>query len=48
MTINYDTNECYVSLHPLAIELEEISFSDYLEKLVANGWSIVSKEELLV
>jgi hypothetical protein len=48
VTINYVTNECYVSLHPLAIELEEISIEDYINKLVANEWRIVSKEELLV
>jgi hypothetical protein len=44
VTINYETNECYVSLHPLAMELEEISI--YIDKLKANEWSIVSKEEL--
>lgn len=47
VTINYHANECYVSLHPLAIELEEISIYDYRNKLVANGWHIVSKEELV-
>lgn len=47
VTINYATNECYVSLHPLAIELEDISINDYIDKLMANEWSIVSKEELL-
>lgn len=47
VTINYEKNECFVSLHPLAIEIEEISINDYIEKLVANGWSIVSKEELV-
>ncbi|WP_186580264.1 hypothetical protein [Aquibacillus kalidii] len=47
VTINYETNECYVSLQPLAMELEEISINDYIDKLVANEWRIVSKEELL-
>lgn len=47
VTINYETNECYVSLYPLAIELEEICINDYIDKLVANEWRIVSKEELL-
>ena len=47
VTINYETNECYVSLHPLASDLEEICINDYIDKLVANEWRIVSKEELL-
>lgn len=47
VTLNYETNECYVSLHPLAIEVEEMSITDYLDKLTANGWRIVPKEELL-
>lgn len=47
VTINYEKNECYVSLHPVAIGIEEISINDYIDKLVANGWRIVSKEELL-
>ena len=46
VTINYATNECYVSLHPLAMELEEMSINDYIDNLVANEWHIVSKEEL--
>ncbi len=45
VTINYETNECYVSLHPLAMELEEMSMNEYIDKLTANGWSLVSKEE---
>ena len=32
---------------PLALELEEMSIDDYIVKLVANNWRIVSKEELL-
>lgn len=47
VTLNYELNECYVSLHPLAIELEEISMNDYLDKLLTNGWRIVTKEELI-
>ncbi|PZX01208.1 hypothetical protein C7437_1252 [Psychrobacillus insolitus] len=47
VTIKYETNECYVSLNPLAMELEEICINDYIDKLVANEWRIVSKEELL-
>ena len=48
VTVNYETDECYVSLHPLAIEIEEISINDYLDKLLANKWRIVSKEESLL
>ncbi|KKB33681.1 hypothetical protein [Bacillus thermotolerans] len=40
-------NECYVSLHPLAMEIEEINVNDYIDKLVANEWRVVSKEELI-
>ncbi|WP_026690435.1 hypothetical protein [Alteribacter aurantiacus] len=47
VTINYETNECYVSLQPLVMELEEISVSEYIDKLVANKWGIVSKDKLL-
>ncbi|SES44857.1 hypothetical protein [Psychrobacillus sp. OK032] len=47
VTINYETNECYVSLHPLAMEIEEININEYIDKLVANKWRIVSKEEFI-
>ncbi|QFK70719.1 hypothetical protein F7984_05435 [Pradoshia sp. D12] len=46
VTVNYEKNECYVSLSPMAIELEEIRFDDYIGKLTANGWEIVSKEDI--
>ncbi|MFJ7466997.1 hypothetical protein ACIQWI_00480 [Peribacillus frigoritolerans] len=46
VTINYASNECLVSLNPLAIEIEEIRMEPYLEKLEAHGWRAVSKEEL--
>ena len=46
VSINYASNECYVSLTPLAIEIEEITTEIYIEKLEANGWRVVSKEEL--
>ena len=46
VTVHYAKQECYASLSPLAIELEEISLSDYINKLLANGWEIVSKEDL--
>lgn len=48
VTVNYEKNECYVSLSPMAIELEEISFDDYINKLAANGWEIVSKEDVSI
>ena len=48
VTVNYELGECYVSLQPLAIEMEEIDINDYIDKLVANDWRIVSKEELLL
>lgn len=43
VTINYTSNECFVSLVPLAIEVEKISVEDYIEKLKKHGWSIQSK-----
>lgn len=43
VTVNYVKNECYVSLHPLAIELEDISINDYIDKLLQNDWKIASK-----
>jgi len=48
VTVNYEKNECYVSLSPMAIDLEEISFDDYINKLTANGWEIVSKEDVSI
>ena len=45
VTLDYSANECYVSLSPLAIELEEICLNDYIEKLVAHDWRIIPKEE---
>jgi hypothetical protein len=35
VTINYAWNECFVSLHPLAMEIEEIRMETYIEKLEA-------------
>ena len=46
VSINYAANECFVSLTPPAQEIEEITIEVYIEKLVANGWRVVSKEEL--
>ena len=46
VTINYASNECYVSLQPLLLEIEEIKIETYLKKLEENGWHVISKEEL--
>jgi len=46
VTIHYDSNECYVSLQPLMLEIEDIKVETYLEKLKGHGWRVVSKEEL--
>ncbi|MCY8955783.1 hypothetical protein MOE39_18435 [Bacillus cereus] len=46
VSINYASNECFVSLHPLAIELEDIKLDTYIEKLEAYGWLAAPKEEL--
>lgn len=43
VTINYTSNECLVSLVPLAIEVEKISVEDYIKKLKTHGWSIPSR-----
>lgn len=46
VTINYASDECFVSLTPLAIEIEELKIDTYIKKLQAHGWRVVSKEEL--
>lgn len=46
VTINYASNECWVSLTPLAIEIEEIKVEEYIKKLEAHGWRSMSKEDL--
>lgn len=38
VTINYATEQCWVSLAPLVLELEEISVAEYVEHLKAHGW----------
>lgn len=45
VTIDYSNNECLVSLSPLVIELQEISFEDYQEHLAAHGWKSVEREK---
>ncbi|WP_456270955.1 hypothetical protein [Bacillus sp. AK031] len=46
VTIDYSNNTCWVSLSPLAIEVEEMKFEEYIEKLKSNGWNTLTKEEL--
>jgi hypothetical protein len=46
ITINYAMNECFVSLKPLVLEIEEIKIETYIEKLKAHGLRVISKEEL--
>ncbi|MNE74046.1 hypothetical protein D3C80_1700920 [compost metagenome] len=46
VTLNYAVDECWVSLAPLAIELENIPIETYIQKLTANGWRVVSNEEI--
>ncbi|MGY0694567.1 hypothetical protein ACW2QC_17595 [Virgibacillus sp. FSP13] len=46
ITINYASNECFVSLQPLVLEREEIRIETYIERLKAHGWRDISKEEL--
>ncbi|WP_245690156.1 hypothetical protein [Sediminibacillus albus] len=46
VTISYASDTIWVSLAPLAIELEEISVETYIQHLKAHDWRIVSKEEL--
>lgn len=45
VTIDYASDECWVSLTPLAIELEDIPITTYIENLQAHGWHTVSKEQ---
>ncbi len=46
VTINYASDECWVSLAPLALEIEEIKVGTYVKKLKDNDWREVSREEL--
>ena len=46
VTMNYASDECWVSLSPLELEREEIELKAYIERLKANGWRVVSKEEM--
>lgn len=43
VTINYATEECWVSLTPLLPERTDISISKYAERLKTHGWKCVPK-----
>lgn len=45
VTLNYETEECWVSLAPLAIEIEELGIEAYMEHLEAHGWKRMAKED---
>lgn len=38
VTLDYSTNECWVSLTPLMIELQDIPIEEYLQHLKKHGW----------
>ncbi|MFP4978304.1 hypothetical protein ACE6ED_23055 [Paenibacillus sp. CN-4] len=44
VTLNYASEECWVSLAPLAIEVQYLGLEAYVEKLRAHGWKAVSRE----
>ena len=46
VTVNYASNECFVSLAPMDMETEKITAKSYLAKLAANGWHPVSKLDI--
>lgn len=41
VTLHYETEECWVSLAPIALELTEIPVGNYIEQLLAHGWRVV-------
>jgi hypothetical protein len=46
VTIHYESDECWVSLAPLAIEIENIPRETYVNNLIHHGWRAISIEEL--
>ncbi|WP_117149127.1 hypothetical protein [Paraliobacillus zengyii] len=46
VTLNYSTDECLVSLHPLVLEKEDIKIEAYIDRLEEHGWRVVPKEDL--
>lgn len=48
ISINYETDECYVSMMPVRIENMDLKvLHTYIEKLKTNGWSVIPTEELV-
>ncbi|MCR2808034.1 hypothetical protein [Paenibacillus soyae] len=45
VTLDYSADECWVSLAPSVIELEEIPVEGYLAHLESHGWRAVSQED---
>lgn len=41
VTLNYATEDCWVSLAPLVPELADISIAAYVERLQEHGWERV-------
>ncbi|MCQ6288740.1 MULTISPECIES: hypothetical protein [Bacillus cereus group] len=47
-SINYETDECYVSMKPILMEtMDEKVLYTYIEKLKMNGWSVIPTEEFV-
>ncbi|MCQ6343507.1 hypothetical protein NPM06_28745 [Bacillus cereus] len=48
ISINYETDECYVSMMPVRIENMDLKvLHTYIEKLKMNGWSVIPTEEFV-
>jgi hypothetical protein len=45
VTLNYAVGECWVSLSPAAIEVQDIPIETYIENLEGHGWRAVAREE---
>ncbi|HHQ2481143.1 TPA: hypothetical protein ACSPJ7_005549 [Bacillus cereus] len=45
ITINYASNECYISLTPLLLGGKKMKIETYIEKLKMHGWRSVSRKE---
>jgi hypothetical protein len=44
VTLNYAEGDCWVSLAPLAIEVQDINIGTYLKNLELHGWRTVAPE----
>ncbi|MFG6116089.1 hypothetical protein ACGTN9_12990 [Halobacillus sp. MO56] len=47
VTLNYAVDACWVSLSPLAIEVENIEVRSYIDHLEAHGWQELPKEKIV-